>query len=95
MIHTKCSPLVTMFYSFIAWFFLAYLAMMYWSGDIAFAILIYSFYLAPVVCFVSYNVVLFFNRPWARRNKAITYITETILIGWAGAIIVYIMNLFV
>ena len=58
-----------------------------------FAVAVFSYYLAPFVCMVTFIVSSFFYRCWVKNHKIVVAIIMTVLILWALHIIFYIQSL--
>jgi len=64
------------------------------TTEMPFVVAVYSFYLLPVVCIVTFIVSSFFYRSWVKSHIIIVAITLGLLIIWALRIVIYIRSLF-
>lgn len=59
-----------------------------------FSILVHSFYIAPIICAITFIVSLFFYPFWIKKNKLLFMVISAILILWILYIVVYLRSLF-
>ena len=59
-----------------------------------FAVIIYSFYLAPFVCIIAFTISSFFYHSWIINNKKSVSVVVILLIIWALYILNYLNSLF-
>lgn len=60
-----------------------------------FALVLYSFYFAPLVCLIAFIVSSCFYRLWVNNHKIVVAVTVTIFVIWVLIIILYLRSLFV
>jgi uncharacterized membrane protein YqgA involved in biofilm formation len=51
-------------------------------SEMPFAVMIMSFYLAPLVCLLSFGICILFDKKWLKNNKVSSILFALILIGW-------------
>lgn len=59
-----------------------------------FNIALYSCYLSPFICIITFIVSSFFNRLWIKANKLGVAIFSIILIIWILCTVLYVQSLF-
>jgi hypothetical protein len=63
------------------------------TGEKSLAIVMDSFYLAPLACLLFFCTCLFFDKTWFKEHKMSTFIFAFVLIGWLLWVLYYINSL--
>jgi hypothetical protein len=61
----------------------------------SFVVAVYSFYLSPLICIITFISSAFFYRSWIRNHRIGVAIFVVILFVWLLYIIFYIQSLFI
>jgi len=64
------------------------------TSEIPFEVMIYSCYLMPVVCLITFVISSFFYRSWVIVHKKIAAVALLILVLWILLVVLYIRSLF-